>query len=236
MNDAALKAALEREEQVYEELMQVRASLGTMLAETIKRDKDLSEFEQHKRDLAILTRSTDIRRTELKVELLSRELKKAKEEHRRAIEAAKRATATLEEARKSYARAARGERKWGPETQRLEELHGEEMSRLEQLRSEEEAVPEERSSEEAPGEPAEAAEGEERVEPRTPADAPPDDREYAVTPTAQPGRDGPQPSVEGAQEPRESPESLGHRDAHTEAAGEPQEHTERPWWRRRFEA
>jgi hypothetical protein len=72
-----------------------------MLAETIERDRDLSEFEQHKSDLAILTRSTNIRRTELKVELLSRALKRAQEEQRRTFEAAERATATLEEARRS---------------------------------------------------------------------------------------------------------------------------------------
>jgi hypothetical protein len=137
MNDAVLKAALEQEEQTYKDLVQVRASLGTMLAETIKRDKDLSEFEQHKRDLAILTRTTDIRRTELKVEFLARQLTKAKEEQRRALEAARRATAALEEAKHSYARVANVERRWGLETQRLEELHREEMAHLEQLRSEE---------------------------------------------------------------------------------------------------
>jgi hypothetical protein len=137
MNDAALKAALEREERAYEDLVQVRASLGTMLAETIRKDKDLSEFEQHMRDLPLLTRSADIRRTELKVELLSRQLKKAEREQPRAVEAAKRAAAALEEARRSYARAASVERRWDLETRRLEELHREEMARLERLRSEE---------------------------------------------------------------------------------------------------
>ena len=137
MNDAGLKAALEREERAYEDLLQVRASLGTMLAETIRKDKDLSEFEQHTRDLPLLTRRADIRRTELKVELLSRQLKKAEEEQRRAIEAARRAGAALEEARRSYARASSVERKSDFETRRLEELHREEMAHLERLRSEE---------------------------------------------------------------------------------------------------
>jgi hypothetical protein len=137
MNDAALKAALEREERAYEDLVGVRASLGTMLAETIRKDKDLSEFEQHMRDLPLLTRSADIRRTELKVELLSRQLGKAEGEQRRAIEAAKRAAAALEEARRSYARAASVERRWDLETRRLKELRHEEMARLERLRSEE---------------------------------------------------------------------------------------------------
>ena len=89
MNDGALKAALEREERAYENLVEVRASLGTMLAETIRKDKDLSEFEQHMRDLPLLTRSADIRRTELKLELLSRQLKKAERAQPLAIEAAK---------------------------------------------------------------------------------------------------------------------------------------------------
>ena len=147
MNDAALKAALEREERAYENLLQVRASLGTMLAETIRKDKDLSEFEQHVRDLPLLTRSADIRRTELKVELLSRQLKKAEEEQRRAIEAAKRATAALDEARRSYARASSVERRWDLETRRLEELRHEEMAHLERLQSEE-AEPHEGEEEE----------------------------------------------------------------------------------------
>jgi hypothetical protein len=137
MKDSALKAVLEREERAYEDLLQVRASLGTMLAETIRRDRDWPEFVQHMRDLPLLIRSADIRRTELKVELLTRQLKKAADEQRRAIEAAKRAAAALEEAKHSYARAANVERRWGLETQRLEELRREEMARLERLRSEE---------------------------------------------------------------------------------------------------
>jgi hypothetical protein len=172
MNEGALKAALEREERAYEDLVRVRASLGTMLATAIRRDGGLPEFEQHTRDLPLLIRSADIRRTELKVELLSRQLKKAQEEQRRAIEATKRAAAALEEARRSYARAADIEQKWGLETQRLEELHREEMARLERLRSEE-----------PPGGPRSAEAGSEREEA-----------------TEQPGRVEPQVSVEGAQE------------------------------------
>ena len=159
MNDAALKAALEREERAYEDLVQVLASLGTMLAESIRKDRDLSEFVQHKRDLLLLTRSADIRRTELKAELLGRQLKKAEEEQRQAIEAAKaakRTAAALEEARRSYARAANVERRWGLETRRLEELRLEEMGRLERLRSEE-----------LPGDSQTAAEGSDTAELRS---------------------------------------------------------------------
>jgi len=137
MNDAALKAALEREERAYEDLVRLRASLGTMLAAAIRRDGGLPEYEQRTRDLPLLIRSADSRRTELKVELLSRQLKKAEEEQRREIEAAKRAATALEEARRSYARAVSVEQKWGSEMRRLEELRREEMARLERLRSEE---------------------------------------------------------------------------------------------------
>ena len=38
----------------------------------------------------------------------------------------------------------------------------------------------------------------------------------------------------GSTEPRESPESPGPRDTPTDATAEPQERTERPWWRRIF--
>jgi hypothetical protein len=186
MNDAALKAALEREEQAYEDLLGVRASLGTMLWETIRRGRELSEFVEHTRDLSLLTRSADIRRTELKVELLARELKKAKEEERRAIEAARRAAAALEEAKHSYGRAAKGERRWSLETQRLEELHREEMAHLERLRSDEaeqegeevgfsgdsrtlefELPQEQERSQESPEAPQTATTELERVEPRS---------------------------------------------------------------------
>jgi hypothetical protein len=156
MNDGALKAALEREERTYEDLLQVRASLGTMLAEAIKREGGFPEFKQRVEDLPLLIRSADIRRTELKVELLTRQLKKAEEEQRRAVEAAKRAAAALEEARRSYAsyaRAANGEHKWGLEARRLEELRRKEMARLKRLRSVE-----------PPGDSESAGEGQERAE------------------------------------------------------------------------
>src|SRR5215212_3859279 len=135
MNEGALKAALEREERAYEDLLRVRASLGTMLAAAIRKDGGLPEFEQHTRDLPLLIRNADIRRTELKVELLSRQLKKAEEEQRRAIEATKETAAALEEARMSYARAAKVEQKWILETRRIAELHREETACLERFRS-----------------------------------------------------------------------------------------------------
>lgn len=206
MNEGALKAALEREERAYEDLVRVRASLGTMLAAAIRRDGGLPEFEQRTRDLPLLIRSADIRRTELKVELLSRQLKKAEEEQRRAIGAAKRTAAAFEEARRSYARAANVEQKWSLEKQRLEELHREEMARLERLRSEE-----------PPGEPRSAEAGSEREEA-----------------TEQPGRVEPQVSVEGTQEPRESHEMAMPEVGGGPLPHEQQTPSERPWWRRVF--
>jgi hypothetical protein len=87
-------------------------------------------------------------------------------------------------------------------------------------------------------------------EPRSPAreeEPPPQEeepyaahtREYAVTPTPQPGRVGPQAPLEASQEPAGSPTAAT---ADTEGA-EPrsdaegtQRASERPWWRRMFGA
>jgi hypothetical protein len=206
MNDGALKAALEREERAYEDLVRVRASLGSMLAETIRKDRDLSEFVQHMRDLPLLTRNADLRRTELKVELLSRQLKKAEEEQRRATAAAKRAASALEEAKRSYAQAANVERRWALERRRLEELRREEMARLERLRSQE----------------AEQQEGEEgrfSGYSRTAEEFElPLEQERSQEPSG-----GPQSAAEAGvvEEPRPGGE-------------DPQEPPERPWWRRVF--
>lgn len=136
MKEGELKASLERAEAVYEELVRTRASLGTMLAEAIKRDGDLSEFRRRVEDLPFLIRSADARRTELKVELLGRRLKEAQREHRRTTEETKRAGAALEEARRAHARAMSVEQRSRLEEERIEELHREELGRLERLRSE----------------------------------------------------------------------------------------------------
>jgi hypothetical protein len=137
MKDGELKASLERAEAAYEDLVRTRASLGTMLAEAIRRDGGLPEFTRRMEDLPLLIRSADIRRTELKVVLLGRRLKEAQEEHRRTTEDAKRAGTALEEARRAYTRAVNVEQRSSLEAQRLEELHREELGRLERLRSEE---------------------------------------------------------------------------------------------------
>jgi maltooligosyltrehalose synthase len=137
MKDRELKASLERAEAAYEDLIRTRASLGTMLAEAMRREGGLPEFRRRMEDLPLLIRSADIRRTELRIELLGRRLKEAQDEHRRATEEATRASAALEEARRTYTRAVNVEQRFTLEVQRLEQLHQEQQGRLLQLRSEE---------------------------------------------------------------------------------------------------
>jgi hypothetical protein len=137
MKHSELKASLERAEAAYEGLLRTRASLGTMLAQAIRKEKGLPEFKRRREDLPLLLRSADIRRTKLKVELLGRQLQKAQEEHRRTAEGVRRAGAALEEARKAYARAVNVKQRSSLEVQRLEALHREELGRLERLLMEE---------------------------------------------------------------------------------------------------
>ena len=135
MKDSELKASLDRAEAAYEDLVRTRASLGTMLAEAIRKGGGLTEFRRRMEDLPLLIRSADIRRTELKVELLERRLREAREEHRRAAEGARKAGTALEEARKVYTRAVNVEQRSSLEAQRLEELHRAGMGHLERLKS-----------------------------------------------------------------------------------------------------
>ena len=137
MRDGDLEAKLERAEEIYEDLVRTRASLGTVLAEAIRRGRDLSEFGRRMEDLPLLIQKADVRRAELKVELLARRLKEAEAAHGRAAEAASRALASLEEAKKSHAKAASLERRSALEAYRLKELRDEEAERLERLRAEE---------------------------------------------------------------------------------------------------
>ena len=68
-----------------------------------------------------------------------------------------------------------------------------------------------------------------------PTETPPNTREYAVTPTPQPGRVGPQVPLEGAQEPSEPPEMPADEQqgrGPVPDAGGPHEGAQpRPWWR-----
>jgi chromosome segregation ATPase len=88
------------------------------------------------RDLPHLIRRADTRRSELRVELLARQVKKAQEGHRQAERDAERARTAVEEVRRAYTRAASVERKLRLEAQRLEGQHHEETERLERLRAE----------------------------------------------------------------------------------------------------
>src|SRR5918994_3747178 len=106
MRDGDLEAKLERAEEIYEDLVRTRASLGTVLAEAIRRGRDLSEFGRRMEDLPLLIRKADLKRTELKVELLSRRRKEAEDKHSRAAGAVSSAVAVLEEAKKSHVKAA----------------------------------------------------------------------------------------------------------------------------------
>ena len=136
MKDSQLEASLEQAEAAYQDLLRTRASQGTMLAQAIRKEGGLTEFRRRMEDLPLLIQSADITRTQLKVELLERQLKKAQEVHRRTVEDAKRAGTALEEARKAYTQALNIEQRSSLEAQRLEELHRKELRRLEQLRSE----------------------------------------------------------------------------------------------------
>jgi hypothetical protein len=137
VKDSDLKAKLERAEESYEDLVRTRASLGSALAEAIRRGRDLSEFGRWMEDLPLLIRKTDLRRSELRVELLSQRLKEAEAEHGRAIEAASRALASLEEAEKYYASATSVERRSSLEAARVRKLRDQEAERLKRLRAEE---------------------------------------------------------------------------------------------------
>jgi hypothetical protein len=143
MKNSELMASLERAEAAYEALLRTRASLGSMLAEAIRRDGGLPEFRRRREDLFLLLRSADIRRTKLKAELLGRQLKKAQEEHCQTAEHVRRAGTALEDTRKAYTRAVNVEQRSRLEVQRLEALHREELGRLEQLFKEEEEQKEE---------------------------------------------------------------------------------------------
>jgi hypothetical protein len=137
MRDSDLEAKLERAEEAFEDLVRTRASLGSALAEAIRKGRDLSEFGRRMEDLPLLIRKADLKRTELKVELLSRRRKEAEDKHSRAAGAVSSALAVLEEAKKSHVKAASVEQCSAVEARRLRELWEEEAECLEWLRAEE---------------------------------------------------------------------------------------------------
>src|ERR687894_1859498 len=110
MRERQLEEDLKRADEVYDGLVQTQRSLGAMLAKVIRRGGDLDEFKRHRRELPHLIWQADLRRTELRHELLNLRAKRAQEEYRRAGEEANKATRSMEQARKAYVEADEGGR------------------------------------------------------------------------------------------------------------------------------
>jgi hypothetical protein len=134
MRESQLEAELEQAEEVYDGLIQTRRSLGTILAETIRKGKDLEEFKRHLRDLPLLIQQADLRRTELRHELLDRRARRAEDDYRRAAEEAERAAQLHEQARKAHIKAQKAARHAGLGARRLVELRDKEAEHLQELR------------------------------------------------------------------------------------------------------
>jgi hypothetical protein len=106
-----------------------------MLAQTILKGKgrDLEEFNCHRRDLSQLIWQTDLRRTELRHQLLNRRARQAEDEYRRATEEAEKAARSHEQARKAYIKAQNAARRSGLEARRLAEVCDKEAEQLQEL-------------------------------------------------------------------------------------------------------
>jgi hypothetical protein len=135
MRESRLENELAQAEEVYDDLIQVRRSLGTMLAETIRKGKgrDLEEFKYHRRDLSQLIWQTDLTRTELRHQLLDRRARQEEEKYRRAAEEAEKAARTHEQATKAYIKAHKAARRSRLEASRLAEVCAKEAEQLQEL-------------------------------------------------------------------------------------------------------
>jgi hypothetical protein len=133
MRESQLEEDLKQAEEVYDSLVQTRSSLGTMLAEVIRRGGDLDEFKRHLRELPHLIWQADLRRTELRHELLDLRAKRAQEEYRRAGKEASKTARSLEQARKAFVEADEAARRSGLEAGRLAELRDKEVRHLQEL-------------------------------------------------------------------------------------------------------
>jgi hypothetical protein len=133
MRESRLENELAQAEEVYDDLLQTRRSLGTMLAETIREGRDLEEFKCHLRDLSRLIWQTDLRRTELRHQLLDRRARQAEDEYRRAAKEAEKAARSHEQARKAYIKAQKAARRSGLEARRLAEVCDKEAEQLQDL-------------------------------------------------------------------------------------------------------
>jgi hypothetical protein len=135
MRESRLENELAQVEEVYDGLIQARRSLGTMLAETIRKGKwrDLEEFKCHRRDLSQLIWQTDLTRTELRHRLLDKRARQAEDEYRRATEEAEKAARSHEQARKTYIKAQEAAMRSGLEARRLAEVCDKEAEQLQEL-------------------------------------------------------------------------------------------------------
>ena len=133
MRESELEKEIKQAEEVYEGLVQTRRSLGTMLARTIRRGRDLDEFGRHMSELPGLIRQADLRRTELRRELLDRRARWAEDEYRRAAEELSKAARALEQARRAYAKAEETATRSGQEARWLAEARDKEAKHLQEL-------------------------------------------------------------------------------------------------------
>ena len=152
MRESQLEEELKRAEDVYDGLVQTQRSLGTMLAEVIRKGGDLDEFERHLRELPHLSWQADLRRTELRHELLDLRAKRAEEEYRRAGKEASKAARSLEQARKTYEAVDEVARRSSIEARRLAELRDKEARHLQELHRTKEEAERQRSHGEGQGE------------------------------------------------------------------------------------
>jgi hypothetical protein len=104
MRENQLEEDLKRAEEVYDGLVQTQRSLGTMLAEVIRKGGDLDEFKRHLREVPHLRWQADLRRTELRHELLDLRAKRAQEDYRRAGKEARQGCPVIRTSAKSLRR------------------------------------------------------------------------------------------------------------------------------------
>jgi hypothetical protein len=135
MRESRLKNELVQAEEVYDDLIQTCRSLGTMLAEAIRKGKgrDIEEFKCRRRDLSQLIWQMDLTRTELRYQLLDRRARQAEDEYRRATEEAEKAARSHEQARKAHLKAQIAAGRSGLEARRLAEVCDREAEQLQEL-------------------------------------------------------------------------------------------------------
>ncbi len=140
MNEHDLVKEIEQAEEAHRAIVETTRSLGTRFAETLRDGWDFREFRRLLEDLPHLTRRTDLKRTQLKHEYLTRRLKEAEKELRRASGEAKRAAEAFKSAQKAHVEASRVERRLSLEARHLRKLRDEEAEHLARLQAEDQAA------------------------------------------------------------------------------------------------